>query len=118
MEDILRQEYMWKRGLRFILKMTSGAVYSIVMHIFLITVYSLLIFQIFYTSGFVLGRVIDKIGFFVMYLMLGLVEIALRASIKEESIEDRRCVTTFGHLSHMVGCILLSEYMSFWKMTP
>lgn len=37
-------------------------------------------------------------------------EIALRASIKDRSIEDRRCVTMFGHLSHMVGCILLSEY--------
>ncbi|KFK22519.1 hypothetical protein AALP_AAs54867U000100 [Arabis alpina] len=113
MKDTLirRHECMWKRWLRFILKMTSGAVYSIVMHSFLITVYTLLIFQIFYTRGFDLHRFVDKFGLFFMYLMLGLGEIALRASIMDRSIETRRGVTTFGHASHMVGCILLSEYM-------
>lgn len=93
--------YFWVIG-----RMTSGVVYSIVMHILLITSYTLLILQIFYTRGFDLDRFIIVFGYFYLYLMLGLGEIAVRASI-----DHPIGVTMFGHLNHLAGCILLSPYM-------
>ncbi|KAJ0262002.1 hypothetical protein HA466_0050120 [Hirschfeldia incana] len=42
MDDFLvKRQDMWKRSLRFILRMTSGVVYSIVMHILIITAFTL-----------------------------------------------------------------------------
>lgn len=87
-------------------RMTSGVVYSIVMHILLITAYTLLTFRIFYTrGGFDVVLFFDVIGLSVLYLVFGLLEIALRASFK-----DQMCVTFFGHISHMMGSMLLLSY--------
>ncbi|CAN6930870.1 unnamed protein product [Brassica oleracea] len=98
MDDFLvKRQDMWKRSLRFILRMTSGVVYSIVMHILIITAFTLLTFQIFYTrGGFDVVLFFHVIGPSVLYLVFGLLEIAVRASFK-----DQMCVTFFGHISHM-----------------
>ncbi|KAL0710613.1 hypothetical protein Bca4012_017591 [Brassica carinata] len=105
MDDFLvERQDMWKRALRFILRMTSGVVYSIVMHILLITAYTLLTFHIFYTRGF-LVLFNDVLGLFVLYLVFGLVEIVARASFK-----DQMCVTVSGHVSHLMGSMLLLGY--------
>ncbi|WZZ66660.1 hypothetical protein YC2023_078030 [Brassica napus] len=104
MDDFLvKRQDMWKRSLRFILRMTSGVVYSIVMHILIITAFTLLTFQIFYTrGGFDVVLFFHVIGPSVLYLVFGLLEIAVRASFK-----DQMCVTFFGHISHMVGSMFL-----------
>ncbi|CAN7115406.1 unnamed protein product [Brassica rapa subsp. narinosa] len=98
MDDFLvKRQDMWKRSLRFILRMTSGVVYSVVMHILIITAFTLLTFQIFYTrGGFDVVLFFNVIGPSVLYLVFGLLEIAVRASFK-----DQMCVTFFGHISHM-----------------
>ncbi|KAF3524044.1 hypothetical protein F2Q69_00049512 [Brassica cretica] len=107
MDDFLvKRQDMWKRSLRFILRMTSGVVYSIVMHILIITAFTLLTFQIFYTrGGFDVVLFFHVIGPSVLYLVFGLLEIAVRASFK-----DQMCVTFFGHISHMVGSMFLLTY--------
>ncbi|KAH0932577.1 hypothetical protein HID58_009694 [Brassica napus] len=104
MDDFLvKRQDMWKRSLRFILRMTSGVVYSVVMHILIITAFTLLTFQIFYTrGGFDVVLFFNVIGPSVLYLVFGLLEIAVRASFK-----DQMCVTFFGHISHMVGSMFL-----------
>lgn len=87
-------------------RMTSGVVYSIVMHILIITAFTLLTFQIFYTrGGFDVVLFFHVIGPSVLYLVFGLLEIAVRASFK-----DQMCVTFFGHISHMVGSMFLLTY--------
>lgn len=48
MDDFLLE----RRALKFILRMTSGVVYTIVMHVLFITAYTLLTFRIFYKKGF------------------------------------------------------------------
>ncbi|XP_020870210.1 uncharacterized protein LOC110225261 [Arabidopsis lyrata subsp. lyrata] len=78
MEDtLITRKDMWKRRLEFVIKMTSGVVYSIMMHSVIITAYALLIFRIFYINGFDLDQLNDvSAPIMFSYLPCGVLEVA------------------------------------------
>ncbi|WZZ39714.1 hypothetical protein YC2023_035973 [Brassica napus] len=99
-EFLVKRHDMWKHALRFIIRMTTGVVYSIAMHVLLITAYALLTFQIFYTKDFDLVLSFDATSLlsFIAYLLFGLFEIVGRTFLNDQVL-----FTFFGHVGHMVG---------------
>ncbi|KAG5404170.1 hypothetical protein IGI04_010289 [Brassica rapa subsp. trilocularis] len=114
-EFLVKRHDMGKHALRFIIRMTTGVVYSIAMHVLLITAYALLTFQIFYTKDFDLVLSFDATSVlsFVVYLLSGLVEIVGRTFLNDQVL-----FTFFGHVSHMVGLgsMFLLAYNKLWRM--
>ncbi|VVA89587.1 unnamed protein product [Arabis nemorensis] len=95
---------LWKRILEFIIKMTSGLVYSIAMHSLIITAYVLLIFQIFYTNQFDLSEVIGLCYFYLIFIVA---EVAVRCFCGDHPM----AVTKSGHVAHLYGSIFLTAFM-------
>lgn len=88
--------------------MTSGVVYSIMMHSVIITAYALLIFRIFYINGFDLDQLNDvSVPIMFTYLPYGVLEVAVRRFNNDDPLIH----TKVGHLSHFVACIMLPDYM-------
>lgn len=87
--------------------MTSGVVYSIAMHSFIITAYVLLIFQIFYTNEFDLDLLGDVSGLCFFYLIFIVAEVAVRWFCEDHPM----AVTKSGHLGHLYGTIFLTAFM-------
>ncbi|CAN7006722.1 unnamed protein product [Brassica rapa subsp. trilocularis] len=112
-EFLVKRHDMGKHALRFIIRMTTGVVYSIAMHVLLITAYALLTFQIFYTKDFDLVLSFDATSVlsFVVYLLSGLVEIVGRTFLNDQVL-----FTFFGHVSHMVG--LGSMFLLAYNKVP
>ncbi|CAA7026509.1 unnamed protein product [Microthlaspi erraticum] len=110
MEDTLRKRQgFWYRILEFILKMTSGVVYSIVMHCLLMTAFVLLLFQIFYTNEFDnLDQVMKNLNLFNNYLVWTVGEVVVR-----RLSDDPLFLTKSGHFAHMVGSFFLIGYLEF-----
>ncbi|KAL0673851.1 hypothetical protein Bca4012_001832 [Brassica carinata] len=114
-EFLVKRHDMWKHALRFIIRMTTGVVYSIAMHVLLITAYALLTFQIFYTKDFDLVLSFDATSLlsFIAYLLFGLFEIVGRTFLNDQVL-----FTFFGHVGHMVGLgsMFLLAYNKLWRM--
>ncbi|KAF3512527.1 hypothetical protein F2Q69_00001529 [Brassica cretica] len=114
-EFLVKRHDMWKHALRFIIRMTTGVVYSIAMHVLLITAYALLTFQIFYTKDFDLVLSFDATSLlsFIAYLLFGLFEIVGRTVLNDQAL-----FTFFGHVGHMVGLgsMFLLAYNKLWRM--